>query len=127
LSPAEGRKFAFTVGIAFLVLGGVVLWRGHDPVATAFGAVGGLLLLAGIVIPGKLGPVNRAWMGFALLLSKFTTPIFMGVTYFLVLSPIGVLMRLFGKNPVVRQAHDGSFWVPRAEGAKRKSDLNRQF
>ncbi len=125
LTPEEGRKFAFPVGIAFLVLGGIVWWRGHESVASGFGVLGGTLLLAGLLIPGKLGPVYRAWMGFALLLSKITTPIFMGITYFLVIAPIGVVMRLLGRNPVVRVPENGSFWTSR--GAKRKSDLQRQF
>lgn len=127
MTPEEGRKFAFPVGTAFLVLGGIVWWRGHTGVATVFGVVAGLLLVAGLVIPGKLGPVYRGWMGFALLLSKVTTPIFMGITYFLVLSPIGLLMRLLGYNPLKRKLHDDSFWIPRPEGPSRKSDLNRQF
>lgn len=127
LSPAEGRKFAFPVGTAFLVLGGIVWWRGHTPVAITFASLTTLLYLAGLFVPGKLGPIYRAWMGFALLLSKVTTPIFMGVTYFLVLTPTGLVMRLLGRNPVVRVASDGSFWVSRPEGSKRRSDLKRQF
>ena len=127
LTASEGRKFAFPVGIAFLLLGGIVLWRGHSSVALVLGTVAGLLLLAGLVIPTLLGPVYRAWMGFALLLSKVTTPIFMGITFFLVIAPIGLLMRLVGRNPVVRRETDNSFWVPRPEGSKRRSDLTRQF
>ncbi len=126
LSPAEGRKFAFPVGTAFLVLAGIVWWRGHTPVSTGFGVVGGLLLVAGLIIPGKLGPVYRAWMGFAHLLSKITTPIFMGVTYFLVMAPIGLVMRAFGHKPLTREDTGDSFWVERPEG-KRRSDLARQF
>jgi len=127
LTPAEGRKFAFPVGTAFLVLAGIVWWRGHVTVAMVFGAMGSLLLLAGLVIPGRLTGLYNAWMGFAFAISKVTTPIVMGITYFIVLAPIGLLMRLFGKNPIMRHPQDGSFWVPRPEGGKRKSDLQRQF
>lgn len=127
MSPAEGRKFAFPVGTAFLVLAGIVWWRGHHSVATAFAGVGGGLLVAGLLVPGKLGPVYRGWMRFALLISKVTTPIVMGITYFLVIAPTGIVMRLLGKNPIVRKPQDGSFWVPRPDGGKRKSDLQRQF
>lgn len=127
LTPAEGRKFAFPVGIAFLVLGGIVWWRGHLTVAAVFGSVAGLLLLAGLVIPGKLTRVYRAWMGFAHAISKVTTPIVMGVTYYIVLTPIGAVMRLVGYNPVVRKDLGGSYWVPRPDGPKRKSNLERQF
>lgn len=125
LTPAEGRKFAFTVGIAFAVLGGLVYWRGHLKVASVFGALAGLLLLGGLLVPTLMGPVQRAWMGLAHLISKVTTPIFMGIVYFLVITPISVLMRLFGRAPM--RARTGStFWVPRAPEAGR-SDLSRQF
>ncbi len=127
LTPAEGRKFAFPVGAAFAVIGAVAMWRGHETVSYVLWSVSGVLVLAGILIPGKLGPVYRAWMGFALLISKVTTPIFMGITYFLVLAPTGLIMRLLGRNPVVHKPRDGGFWVPRPEGPKRRSDLTRQF
>jgi hypothetical protein len=90
-------------------------------------SLGGVLLVAGLIVPGKLGPVYRAWMGLALLISKVTTPIFMGLTYFVVLAPIGFLMRMFGRNPMVHHPANGSFWVARQEGAARRSNLNRQF
>lgn len=126
LTASEGRKFAFTVGAAFLVLAGIVWWRGHTGVSNVVGGVGAVLVLAGLVVPGRLGPVYRGWMRFALLLSKVTTPIFMGITYFLILTPTGILRRLLGRNPVVREARDGSYWVSRPEAA-RKSDIERQF
>jgi hypothetical protein len=127
LSPSEGRKFAFTVGLAFLAIAGIAFWRDHRTPATVLASIGGGLLLLGVVVPGRLGPIYRAWMGFALLLSKVTTPIFMGITYFLVLAPIGLVMRLLGRNPIIHEPREGSFWVPRPQGPKRRSDLTRQF
>ena len=127
LTPREGRKFGLSVGLAFLALGGLIWWRGHITAATVIGALGGVLFLAGLLLPGKLGPVYRVWMGFALLLSKVTTPIFMGITFFLVIGPIALIMRLLGRNPMVRKEIDGSFWVRRPDGDKRRSNLARQF
>lgn len=125
LSASEGRKFAFTVGAAFAVLGAVVWWRGLTTAAQVFGGLAGLLLVLGTVVPSKLGPVQRAWMGLALLISKVTTPIFMGVVYFVVVTPISLGMGVFGKRPLrVRPA--ASYWKERPEGARR-SDLTRQF
>jgi len=126
LTPAEGRKFALTVGIAFAVLGGISYWRGHSRVGPTLAALGGLLLLAGVVVPGRLGPVQRAWMGLAMLLSKVTTPIFMGVVYFVVLAPIGLIRRGLGKNAlVVPESSDGGFWISRADTPP--APLTRQF
>jgi len=127
LTPAEGRKFGLTVGAAFLVIAAVLWWRGKPGAVPWVGGLGALLALAGLVIPGQLGPVHRAWMGLALLLSKVTTPVFMGVVYFVVLTPVGMLMRALGKNPLRHPYHDGSFWVVRPAEARRRTDMERQF
>jgi len=126
LTPQEGRKFGFTVGAAFLVLAGLMWWRGREPGVIGFGILGGLLLFAGLVIPDRLGPVYQAWMGLALLLSKVTTPIFMGIVYFLVLTPVGIVLRRLGKQPLRRHAPSQSAWVDR-EPNQRRGDLLRQF
>jgi hypothetical protein len=126
LTPAEGRKFAFTVGLAFLALGAFVWWRGALTPAKVFDAVGGVLLVLGLVAPRSLGPIQRAWMSLALLISKVTTPIFMGVVFFLVITPTGLLMRLFGKRLMRTDSAAPSYWHARPEGTRR-SNLERQF
>jgi hypothetical protein len=125
LTPAEGRRFGFVVGTAFLLLGGVSRWRGHEVVPLVLWAIGGALVLGGLLIPGSLGPVYRAWMRLAHLLSRVTTPVFMGLIYFLLFTPVGIARRLFGGNALVRSRGD-SFWVDRS-GAARRSNLQRQF
>jgi hypothetical protein len=123
LSAAEGRRFGLTVGAAFLVLGGISYWRGHDVAPTILWILGGLLVLGGLLLPGSMGPVYRRWMGLALLLSKITTPIFMGLVYFGLFAPMGVVRRLLGRNGLVRPAGD-SFWVAKE---RTRSNLQRQF
>lgn len=125
LTAKEGRKFAFPVGAAFLVIGSVLVWRDRILAAEILGGVGGLLLVCGVLIPTWLGPVERAWMGFAQALSKVTTPIFMAVVYFLVILPVGVLRRTIGKNPMEHEEVDGSYWRRREVGGH--SDMTRQF
>ena len=127
LTAAEGRKFALTGGAAFLVLGALLWWREVRTAATVVAATGATLGLAGLVIPGLLTPVFRAWMGLAHLISRVTTPIFLGIVYFGVLTPIGLLMRLFGRNPLVRRVADDSYFVARPAGAARRGNLERQF
>jgi hypothetical protein len=124
LSPAEGRRFGFTVGLAFLVFAALAWWRGHPVVASVLGAVGGLLVLAAAVVPSQLGPVQRGWMGLAHAISRVTTPVFMGILYFVVLTPFGMVRRTFGRSPLHRSRTDTTFWVVRSS---RRSDLTRQF
>jgi len=125
LTPAEGRKFAFTVGAAFLVLAAITWWRDKEIAKWVFTSLGAALLVAGTVVPGKLGPVYRGWMGLAHAISKVTTPIFMGIVYYVVVTPIGLLMRAVGRRPMVHGEQDGGFW--RAPPSGGRADLERQF
>jgi hypothetical protein len=126
LSPGEGRRFGLLVGGAFLALGVISSWRGHQVAPVVLWTIGGVLFAAGLLIPGYLGPVYRGWMGFAVALSKITTPIVMGVIYYGLFTPMGLIRRLFGRNALIR-AQGHSFWISREAGAGRRSDLSRQF
>jgi Saxitoxin biosynthesis operon protein SxtJ len=124
LTPHEGRKFALTLAVAFCALAGVAWWRESPRATMVFGAVAVAFALGGLLVPGKLGPVYRGWMGFARVISKVTTPIFMGVVYFVVITPIAALRRTLGGNPL--RAHQGATgWVDRQQSPR--GDLTRQF
>jgi hypothetical protein len=125
LTPAEGRKFGFTLAAAFGVLAAIAWWRGGERAPIVLGTVAGLFLLGGALLPSRLGPVQRAWMGMAHAISKVTTPIFMGAVYFLVITPAGLLRRLFGANALRATQGKPSGWVDRR--ASPRGDLTRQF
>ena len=126
LSPAEGRRFGLLVGGAFLVLG-LLLWRrSHLLPASVALVLGGGLIAGGLLAPGRLGPIYRGWMALALVISKVTTPVFMGVIFFLVLTPAGLLARLVGHRPMTPRRDRGTYWHSRPAGARR-GDLNHQF
>lgn len=125
-SPREGREFGLSVGTAFLTVGGLLWWRGHEAPAIAAGVVGASLIGAGLLISGRLGPLQRAWMSLAEAISRVTTPILMGVIYYVVLTPAGLLRRRLGTNPIRHSPEDRSYWARRPED-RRRSDLQRQF
>ncbi|MDB4905570.1 MAG: hypothetical protein JWO05_354 [Gemmatimonadetes bacterium] len=126
---AAGRRFGLTVGGAFLALALLASWRGRLRTAMVTGAIGTLLVLGALLVPGQLGPVERAWMAFGKLLSRVTTPIFLGITWFLLLTPLGWIRRTVSRSPIARDRGAKSYWVKRpavdAEDARRS--LERQF
>jgi len=66
-------------------------------------ALGGLLAIWGLVAPSSLGPVYNTWMKFGLMMSKIMTPLVMGIVFYLVFAPVGLVMRLFGKDSMARK------------------------
>jgi len=127
LTAAQGRRFGLTVGAAFLVFAGIAWWRGHPTISMVLGTLGGVLLLAGLLIPTTLGPVERGWMALAHAISKVTTPIVMGVMYLIVLTPVGLMRRTLGSNPLEHRAGGAGFWKERPAGARRSASMQRQF
>jgi hypothetical protein len=127
LTTREGRRFGLTVGTAWLVLAAIVGWRGHATTAMAMGSIGGLLALAGLLIPTRLGPAERAWMKLAHAISCVTTPIVMGIIYYMVLTPTAYLRRGLGRNPLVHAPGPTGFWQARPANARRSASMERQF
>ncbi len=127
MTASAGRRFGLTVGVAFLALGALLLWRDRELGAAIAGSVGGILALAGLVAPTRLGPIERGWMAFAHAISKVTTPIFMGIVYYVTVVPIGLGMRLFRRNPLTRDEADGGFWIAREPDDARRGGMHRQF
>ncbi len=125
LTARQGRKFAFTLGFALLVLGGISLWRGHDIVPYVLATPGALLVLAGVIAPTRLGPIERRWMAFGERLSRITSPIILGVIYFGVFTPAGLIRKALGKNSLTAHHKPETAWVRRE--AKQRSDLKRQY
>jgi len=126
LTPSEGRKFGLMVGGAFLVAGALMWRRGHLTGAAISGVLGAALVIGGLAVPVRLGPVYRAWMGLALAISKVTTPIVMAVLWYLVLTPAGFLVRRFGHRPLVAPRGAATYWHSRPAG-QRQSALDHQY
>jgi ABC-type uncharacterized transport system permease subunit len=126
LSARDGRRFGLEVGAAFLVLAGVSSWRGHSRSAVVLSIMGCAFVSAGLLVPGRMTSIRRVWMRSAEAISKVTTPLVMGALYFLVLTPMGVLLRVCGHRPLASRK-DGPAWIARHPTQGGRSDLKRQF
>ena len=69
-------------------------------------AVAGVLAAWALAAPGSLRPLYRLWMRFGLLLSRITTPIVLGVVFFVVIFPVALVMKLVRHDPMARKFDD---------------------
>jgi hypothetical protein len=84
-----------------------------------------VFLILGLKNSNILSPLNKIWFKFGILLGKIVSPIVMGVIYFLVVTPTGLLMRLFGKDILnLKFNNDRSYWIEKKEP---KSKMKNQF
>ena len=122
------RGFGVTVGGVAIFVGGVRLLFGHGH-ATWWLAIGVVLVLLAIVWPAALAPLNRLWLKFGLLLYRFVNPVVMTLLYVSTIVPIGVLMRLSGKDPLrLKPSPDAeSYWIVRDPRGARPEDMKNQF
>lgn len=114
MSAAELRKFGLSTGTIFAVVFGVVIpwiWDFRYPTWPWF--IFAVLVPWALIAPVSLGPVYRLWMRFGLLISKITTPLILGILFFLVILPVGLAMRIFKGDPLKRQldANAGTYRV----------------
>ena len=111
------REFGLVVGGVLLLLTGWWFYRGKFPTASQVTLpLGSLLVLLGLLWPRSLVWPNRAWMLLAEALSYVTTRIILGIVFFLIMTPIGVVKRLLGWDPLERRSGSrGSYWKPYSE------------
>ena len=85
-----------------------------------------IFLILGLLRSKILTPLNILWFKFGVFLGKIVSPIIMGVIFFLVVTPIGLLMRLFGKDVLnlKLKKKKRTYWI---EKSGYKSKMNNQF
>jgi Kef-type K+ transport system membrane component KefB len=98
------RSFGLSTGGMVALLFGLVLpWLFGFAYPTWPWILCAVLVFSGLVWPRALGPVYRVWMRFGLLMSRITTPLILGIVFFVVLLPMGLFAKLFRPDPLVRK------------------------
>jgi len=125
---SSDRFFGLTFFVFFLL---IALWPllGGRPVRPVALGLSLAFLAVSFVYPVLLAPLNKLWLKFGALLHSITSPIILGIMFFLVITPIGLLMRLLGKD-LLRLKFDPdapSYWILREPPGPEKDSLHRQF
>lgn len=124
----EVRKFGYLFAGICVLIGAYTIYRGHNTWPW-FAAGAGFFLTAGLVGYPVLRPVYIVWMKFAFVLGWINTRVLLGVFFYLILTPIGLAMRIFGKDlldeKMDRRAN--SYWKVRGAEGFEKERYERLF
>ena len=121
----SNRSFGIVFSIVFLLIAIYpLITRGVLIVWSLIIAI--IFLVLGLINSKILTPLNKLWFKFGILLGKIISPIIMGIVFFLVVTPIGLLMRLFGKDVLNLKLNKkkSSYWI---EKVGPKSKMKNQF
>ena len=127
-SAGDLRKFGVIVGAGFIFLGLLMLLRHRSSYVAFFGA-GALLTAFGVIWPRGLKYVYIAWMTLAFTLGFVMSNVILTLFFFLFVTPIGLLARLFQKDFLARKwdKRAASYWIQHGSEVKTANTYERQF
>ena len=120
----SNRSFGLVFFIFFIIIAIYPVFNGNE-IKIYFVIISLIFLVLGLINSAILSPLNKIWLKFGLLLGKIVSPIVMGIIFFLVVSPIGILMRILGKD-ILNLSYNKkkSYWIKRYSS---KSKMKNQF
>ena len=121
---SSNRSFGIVFFIVFLIIALYPLTYSEE--IRIWSVIISLIFLAlGLFNSKILTPLNKLWFKFGIFLGKIISPIIMGIIFFLVVTPIGLLMRLLGKDLInLKYNNNKSYWI---EKKGPRSKMKNQF
>ena len=121
---SSNRSFGVVFFIVFLLIALYPLLKGNDLRVWSL-IISFVFLILGLINSKILTPLNRLWFKFGLLLGKFISPLIMGIIFFLVVTPIGIIMRLLKKDLLnLKYNKKETYWIDKSGP---KSKMKNQF
>lgn len=128
IQGSSDRSFGLVMAAFFALIGLLPLVSTRQPRWWAL-AVAAAFALAAWLRPQTLTRLNALWMKLGLLLSRVVTPVVLGLLFFVTVTPIALLMRLLGKDPLRlrRDPKAASYWITRSPSRPESSSMKNQF
>lgn len=124
IKVGSNKSFGIVFFVFFLIIGLYPLIN-EDNIRIWSIVISIIFLILGLINSQILTPLNILWFKFGMLLGRFVSPIVMGLVFFLVVTPTGLIMRLFNKDLLkLRKNKNSSYWIKRPET---KSEMKNQF
>lgn len=124
----SNRRFGAVIGCALALLALYAAWNGHSTRATICAGLAAAFWLTALAAPSVLTPFNRLWMAFGLLLGKIVSPIVLGVIFLLLITPVALATRMFGRDALrLKKRAVSSHWIEREPAGPEPTSFQRQF
>ena len=124
-STKQLAGFGYVMAVAALVLAWI---HGEwDTIGIVLVGIGAAFAIAALLAPRALTPLYRPWMRLAEALGWFNTRVLLMLIYYLVVTPIGLVLRLFRRSPLKVEEHDGSLWARPAKHSWGDRHFEKQF
>ena len=121
---SSNRSFGIVFFVVFLIIALYPLAHGGETRIWSI-IISIIFLILGLLNSKILAPLNKIWFKFGIFLGKIVSPLIMGVIFFLVVTPIGLIMRLLGKDLLNLKYNQGkTYWI---EKKGPKSKMKNQF
>ena len=125
----QNRTFGLVfTGIFFLIAAYNWLTDSAPIYSQTFGGLSIVFLLATVIAPTVLAPLNKAWYQLGLLMGRVVSPLVLGVLFFVVITPVALFMRLIGRDALrIKKQHVNSYWIERDPPGPNPESFKDQF
>jgi saxitoxin biosynthesis operon SxtJ-like protein len=121
------RSFGISVGTVLVVIAAFLWWRGRIVRGEVVGGIGAVLFVFGIVYPPLLKHPAALWFRFSRTLGHVNARVLLTVLFALVLTPVGLVWRMTGKDPLGRSRDRWPGWTPYPERYRDPKHYSRMF
>ena len=121
------RSFGISVGTVLLLITVALVWKGRILTAEIMGPIGAILLVLGLTRPMLLKYPSAVWWKFALTLGWINARVILTIAFALILTPMGLLWRAIGKDPLARRRRNWPGWSPYPERYRDRDHFTRMY
>ena len=124
----QSKHFGLLLSIIFFILAVYLIFKKSIFLGQFLLILSGTFFLVSIAIPKSLSRITKLWLRFGDILGRVVSPITLGLIFFILIAPIGMLTRLFGRDELLlKKKNKKSYWLARQKTDDKFNSFERQF
>jgi len=124
----QSKHFGLLLSIIFFILAVYLIFKKSIFLGQFLLILSGTFFLVSIAIPKSLSRITKLWLRFGDILGRVVSPITLGLIFFILIAPIGMLTRLFGRDELLlKKKNKKSYWLARQKSDEKFNSFEKQF